>query len=154
KTLLQQNEGYDVRVAAGVSDMARNVLETAVVRSFVTGDEPDFVGPRLSASNPTDEQAGISTSPLLVLTFDERLDETTTDNMVDLYNYTSGGYLPVSTSLSVDGTILTVSPVNVLPESTRFRLRVLGGRGADVSGNTSGWSYIDFTTTAGALGGN
>ncbi|MCQ8186485.1 Ig-like domain-containing protein, partial [Parvularcula maris] len=106
---------YSVVVAAGLTDAAGNNLINPGTTTFTTGGAEDDVRPRVSLTDPKDEQRGLALDTFMDVVFDEAVDPVTVNtSTVTLYDYTRGRNIRIETALSADGLSLNLQPIDVL----------------------------------------
>ncbi|MCQ8186663.1 Ig-like domain-containing protein, partial [Parvularcula maris] len=101
---------------AAVFDRAGNTYAGAeVVASFVTKDTIDLIRPRVSLTDPRDEQRGLATDIFARVAFDEPVDPVSvSSSTVTLYDYSRGRNITTDISLSDDRLLLNLQPIDVL----------------------------------------
>ena len=151
--------GYYVEIAIGViEDTAATPHDFAGISgsgtwSFTTGT-PDITAPSIDTLSPGNTSTGVAVSSDLVITFDEDVKKGTTGNIV--IQQSAGGTfetIPVhSSSVTVSGNQLTISPSNLLANFTGYYVEIADAAIEDLAGNPftgiTGSATWGFTTSS------
>lgn len=121
----------------GVSDVTGNGIQEPVTQGFLGSDTPDEAAPTILGRGPTPDATNIVLNPVVVVYFSEAL-------FAAEHTWTYAGG-EVAYTADIDGSILTLTPLAPLTNSTTYTVSVAG---TDYAGNTSPFSQWSFTTTA------
>lgn len=125
----------------GVQDVAGNVIQNAVTRSFNGTDNPDTTPPELMSSNPANDARDVATDQSIELVFSEPISVT---SLIAGTTWSSDlGNVPFSVSTD-DSLRVTLIPTNTLEPDTRYTLNFDALQ--DVFGNVMSAESISFTT--------
>src|SRR5258708_28830480 len=149
RSLLAVSTTYTVNVS-GITDQAGNIV-VRFTSSFTTGASgvADTTRPSVSSVSPANGASGVAVTSSIVLTFNEAVDPTTVNNgtiPISVSGY--GGVL--AGSYTVNGAVVTFTPLSPLPGSATIQVQVNFNGVADLSGNLSNSYSSQFTTAAGA----
>ncbi|MFI3199795.1 MAG: Ig-like domain-containing protein, partial [Methylococcaceae bacterium] len=141
---LTVNTAYSV-VVNGLYDYIGNKL-AAVTSHFTTGstDTADTAAPSVAIA-PSYGAADVSVNTPISLTFSEAIDPTTLDSGINISANGFSGEL--AGSFSINGNIVTFSPLSALPGNTQITVYVNGV--LDLAGNASNWNWTYFNTGTG-----
>ena len=137
---LPDNSDVTLSVSNGITDMVGQAL-TASSTTFHTGNGPDLTPPQLVSESVANGQTNVPVNSSFTLTFNKPLDPSAY-LFVTLYSYTLGQNLSVTTSLSMDGLTVTLTPVSPLLPASEYQLCYNGV--PDMEGNTSIDSCVSF----------
>jgi predicted esterase len=148
--------GYFVEIANGViKDTAATPHDFAGTSgsgtwSFTTGT-PDITAPSIDTLSPGNSSTGVAVSSELVITFDEDVKKGSTGTIV-IQQSTGGNFeiIPVHSShVTVGGKQLTISPSNLLANSTGYYVEIADAAIEDLAGNafagitgSATWGFI------------
>jgi hypothetical protein len=152
---LLANASYTITIT-GVKDTAGNQMTATVAITFTTGSTFDLNPPSVVLSDPAPNTTAVGTNVAPRVEFSKALNplsvisssnETYNQGSVQLLNSATGGFVPVTVSLSPDQTTATLTPTSPLTPDTQYELYV--GESAnyyDVAGNI-GAPYTSYFTT-------
>lgn len=133
----------------GATDLYGNPLNDSQTY-FNTGMSSDGEGirPRVTAYSPNSNNRNVPLNPVLRVAFDEPIDESSlvVDDNVILYDISNGSAkLPISVSLSEDGSILLVTPIDPLVADNTYYLlmmaSILDTDGDNLASNAATYFY-------------
>ena len=157
--LLSSNTTYTITIT-GVEDTAGNKMTGTVTNTFQTGPTFNLIHPTVTLVDPQNGAAGVGTNVAPRIVFSERLNplsvvsssnELYNRGSVELYNGSTGQYVPATVSMSSDRLTATITPASVLQSNTLYYLYV--GYGAsyyDVAGNYGSGYQSSFVTSSGS----
>jgi hypothetical protein len=133
---------YTATVAAGVTDLAGNVMGGDVIWEFTTG--ADSVSPSIIAVDPLDGATSVSVNNPIRVTFDDRIDPATVNDvnfsLVDGF----GTAVSFSPSYNPDSSVVTFNP-DVALAIDGYYTATVSANVADLAGNLLGqamvWSF-------------
>jgi hypothetical protein len=98
---------------------------------------PDSEPPRVNFSYPAEGEKGLALTSRIGLTLTELIDGKSAwrQNAVLLYPTDAGSAAAIAIDVSVQDTVLNVSPIEALEPNTSYTLEVVAGGVEDVSGN-------------------
>jgi hypothetical protein len=145
--LLAVSTNYTVN-ASGITDNAGNVM-TPFTSAFTTGasNAANTTQPSVTSVSPGNGASGVAVTTSIVLTFNEAVDATTV-NETTVPISVSGYSGQLAGSYSVNGSVVTFTPLSPLPGSATIIVQVSYNGVADLSGNLSSSWYSTFTTSA------
>jgi hypothetical protein len=124
-----------VALGSAITDPAGNAL-TPYSSVFTTAAAPDFGTPYVMSSSVVSGQTGVPVTSVFTLTYNKPVDtrtEVSANNVISLYDYTAGVYLPITLTFSPDGTQVTIQPNSLLAVNRQFNL--IACRIQDLNGN-------------------
>ena len=155
---LLANANYTLTIT-GVKDTAGNPMTATVTNTFTTGPTFNVLNPSVIRTDPPNAAIGIGTNVTPHLVFNERLNplsvvssaaELYYNGSVQLFDYTTGQWVPATVSMSADRLTATITPKSLLQPNSYYV--IYAGANApyyDVAGN-AGVSYLgNFLTGLG-----
>jgi len=156
---LLPNANYTLTIA-GVKDTAGNQMTATVTNTFTTGPAFNVLQPSVILTDPPTAATGVGTNVAPRIVFNERLNplsvvsssaELYYNGSVQLYDYTTGQWVPATVSMSGDRLTATITPKSPLQPNSYYV--IYAGANApyyDVAGN-AGISYSgNFLTGLGS----
>ncbi|MBD2441081.1 DUF4082 domain-containing protein [Nostoc sp. FACHB-110] len=149
---LAANTTYTATVkggATGVKDLAGNALAANYSWSFTT-NTPDTTPPTVTATTPSNNATGVSTTTAVTATFNEALDTATIGSNFELRDPST---TLVNASISYANNTATLVPSAALAANTTYTATVKGGATGvkDLAGNALAanysWSFTTGSTT-------
>lgn len=144
---LSTGTDYSVDIS-GVTDLAGNT-NVPFSSSFTTSvsDAEDLDRPNVESISPANGASNVDVNTNIVITFDELIDPSTVNNssMPVSIDGVSGA---AAGQYSVNGAIVTFTPVSAFPGASRVRLRVSTNQVLDLAGNGNSF-FQSFFDTAG-----
>ncbi|GGW96886.1 hypothetical protein GCM10007391_33710 [Alteromonas halophila] len=126
-------------------DLAGN-LRVSQQSVFTTGSGPDIVSPGRLDISVANGAVNVARNPVIESAFNEPLDPTSVTSSVRLYDTVDRVNMPVTLTLSSDGTRLVMVPESALPMNRLMYVYTYGLR--DLSGNNAINLFTSFTTGA------
>ena len=147
---LAPNTTYTATIAAGVVNLAGNVLASNFVWTFTTGATADTTAPTVSSTNPVNGATGVGIDASINATFDEPMDTATLSPVT--FTLTGPGATVVAGQVTYDvpDMIVTFTPASPLAASTTFSAALTGA--LDLAGNALPTFVWTFTTGTSATG--
>ncbi len=129
-----------------VADLSGNQLNANVTRTFTTGNGDDSIGGSVEKTSPANN-AYVPSNTGIKLLFSESVDETTINTgSVRLTEYSTGLVVDANYTLSDNGRLLSLTPVNLLEVGARYRVYVTYSTYLyDLSGNRFNRHNFTFT---------
>ncbi|MGD8747439.1 MAG: Ig-like domain-containing protein, partial [Balneolaceae bacterium] len=138
---LDFNSEYSAIITNGVQDLAGNQLENNYSWSFTTGKEPDDTAPRLTSTDPADNETNVAVNTNISATFSESMDPSTIN--ATTFQVTLNGSV-VSGTVNYSGTTATFTPASDLEFNSTYAVTVTTGvqdlAGNNMASNVS-WSF-------------
>jgi hypothetical protein len=132
----------------GVTDGDGSALSSTPYNlSFTTAAAPDYSAPILTLTNVTSGQTGVPVTSSLSLTFNKPIDMRTVvyGNSIYLRDNTANSSIVPATVSPVGSSGLLITPNSLL--SVNHQYQMLGCGIADLTGNSAGCYFVDFTFT-------
>jgi hypothetical protein len=156
--LLAADASYTITIT-GVEDTAGNVMSGTVTNTFTTGPTFNLIHPSVTVADPPANSIGVGTNVAPQVVFSERLNplsvvtssnELYNNGSVELYNNTTGQYVPVTVSMDPTRTIAIITPNSALNTYTQYEIYVGCSKSYyDVAGNYGNCYGSYFTTGSG-----
>ncbi len=152
---LPSGEDITVTVKAGLQDKEGLATTDDVVRAFTTvaNGSHDIAPPLVSASQPANGATGISSRPLIQLTFSEALDASTVGPERFTLERSGGDPVPFGLSFDAQTDTVTLTPSVALAPGATYQVRVGAGL-KDLAGNeadpSAASSTVSFTVDGAA----
>ena len=146
----------------GAKDTAGNQMTATVTNTFTTGATFNVLQPSVTLTDPPAGATGVGTNVAPRLVFNERLNplsvvssstELYYNGSVQLYDYATGQWVPVTVSMSADRLTATITPKSPLQPNSYYVIYaganapyydVAGNSGAGYSGNF--WTGLSSDT--------
>jgi hypothetical protein len=143
---LAANTSYVFSIG-GVQDLSGNTLATPRTVNFATGSAADAAAPTVVARTPLLNATNVPRNTVLEVRVSERLNPVTVNAPFGTF-VADGASVPVTVSLSADGTVVRYTTVAPLPPRTIVQGGLNGVR--DLAGNSISGSVLQFTTGDGS----
>ena len=153
-SILVNNTVYTVRVMGGgngVKDISGNALASNYSWSFAT-TVGDIIAPLITATTPAHGATGVSTSPVVAVTFNETMDGSTINGSTFELRNSLNNLVPSSVNYSPGSRTAALAPSVALAGSSTYTVIIKGLAGGikDSAGNALASDSIwSFTTNAG-----
>jgi hypothetical protein len=148
-TPLAPNTTYIIFVSNGLHSAGgipvSSFQEAGVI---TTGTVTDTTAPTVIAVAPPNGQTKVGTNALLVVTFSEPVDPITVDGTTVKLSAGTTTEMPASIQFDSTGTMVTITPLAPLPDSTVMTIAISGVQ--DLAGNAVTPKTTTFTTGVGA----
>ncbi len=147
-SLLAVSTTYTVTVS-GVTDQAGNTV-VQFTSTFTTGTSgvADTSAPSVTTVSPANAATGVGISSNIVLTFNKNIDPISV-NSGTIAVALSGSFTPlVPGSYSVNGAVVTFTPLAPMPSHTQIFVAAFSGGVKDLAGNSPTSNFSSSFTTA------
>jgi len=136
-------------IAAGVEDVANNVMVNAFSWSFTTGVAADTTAPTVSSTGPVAGGGGVAINTSITASFSEPMDPLTITAAQFTLACPAGTPITGTVGYAVNGNVATFTSATDLPASTVCAARVATGV-KDIAGNAMvtavSWSFTTGAT--------
>src|SRR5208283_1438225 len=116
---LVQNTSYTL-IISGVSDLAGNLMTSAVTSVFVTGAGPDFSVPSVVSVSPANQASGVAAGTKIQVKFSKFMNVLTINAATFTLTSAGSSAVPGAISTSADGTTVTFTPNAPLASSKTY----------------------------------
>ncbi len=155
---LLANANYSLAIT-GVKDTAGNQMTATVTNTFTTAAAFNVLPPSVILTDPPTGATGVGTNVAPHLVFNERLNplsvvsssvELYYNGAIQLYNNTTGQWVPATVSMSANRRTATITPTSLLQPDSNYV--IYAGASAsyyDVAGNSGNYYSGNFWTGSG-----
>jgi RHS repeat-associated protein len=134
--------------AAGVQDLAGNLLAPPFTSTFTTGSSADLAQPKVASTSPSSNASGVSTSSAIQVQFSKPIDPLTVQSTTFLVYPATNIPVPGTISVSANGMTVTLTPSEPLDSVSPYTIELTTGI-SDVEGHNLSDSRYYFTTAQG-----
>ncbi|MGB8011989.1 MAG: Ig-like domain-containing protein [Terriglobales bacterium] len=157
--LLASNATYTITIT-GVKDTAGNTMTGTVTNTFTTGPTFNLIHPSVTVVDPPANSTGVGTNVTPRITFSTRLNplsvvsssnELYNYGSVELYNNSTGQYVPATVSMTADRLTAIITPSAALEPNTSYEIYIANSTYYyDVAGNYGNAFDSSFVTGSGS----
>ena len=142
---------YTAAVNTGIKDIYGNSLSAGDSWSFTTGTT--LPAPTVTSISPSSLATGVSTSPIITVTFSEAMNPNSFDNTTTMVTASGGAAVNmVNPVWNAAGTTVSVNPASPLTANTKYTLTFTSGGITAQNGMAIASAYTSSFTTAANAG--